>query len=131
MTAYYSTYYPIIRHIQFCNSSLMITQHPCSCTYKGGMKDGSLNFLNIIVRALYPDTRTRPYEIRIYLHHSVLIALTASPFRPTRPPTVVGKVCLVTYLESGLFPLDALNPLLPGLEPGTAQLTLTELHCWC
>ena len=113
MTAYYSTYYPIIRHIQFCNSSLMITQHPCSCTYKGGMKDGSLNFLNIIiitffcplgillhyfpVRALYPDTRTRPYEIRIYLHHSVLIALTASPFRPTRPPTVVGKVCLVTY----------------------------------
>ena len=58
------------------------------------------------VRALYPEPRTRPYEICIYLHCSALRALTAGRFRPTRPPTVVGKVCLVTSSESDLSPLD-------------------------
>ena len=56
------------------------------------------------VRALYPEPR--PYEILIYRHRSSLRALTAGRFRPTRPPTVVGKVCFVTSLESGLSPLD-------------------------
>ena len=64
----------------------------------------SLHFF--LVRALYPEPRTRPYEIRIYLHHSALRAFTAGQFRPTRPPTIVGKVCLVTSSESDLSPLD-------------------------
>ena len=42
------------------------------------------------------------YEIRIYLHRSALRALTAGRFKPTRPPTVVGKVFLVISSESGL-----------------------------
>ena len=57
------------------------------------------------VQALYPEPCTRVYEICIYLQRSALRVLTASRFRPTRPPTVVGKVCLVTSLESGLSPL--------------------------
>ena len=48
--------------------------------------------------------------------------------------TVVGKVCLVLIgvrpIPTG-YSLYALNPLLPGLKPGPAQSTLTELHCWC
>jgi hypothetical protein len=33
------------------------------------------------VQALYQEPCTRPYEIRIYLHSSVLRALTAGQFR--------------------------------------------------
>ena len=46
------------------------------------------------VWALYPEPRTRPYEIRIYRYRSLLRALTAGRFRPTRPQTVVGKVSM-------------------------------------
>ena len=76
-----------------------------------GLKKKKFRPLGIVlhyfpVQALYPEPRTRPYEICIYLHRSALRALTAGRFRPTRPPTVVGKVCLVTSSESGLSPLD-------------------------
>jgi hypothetical protein len=50
-----------------------------------------------LVQALYPEPCTRPYGIRIYLHSSALRALTASRFRPTRPATVVGKACFITF----------------------------------
>jgi hypothetical protein len=49
------------------------------------------------VQALYPEPCTRPYGIRIYLHSSALRALTAGRFRPTRPATVVGKACFITF----------------------------------
>jgi hypothetical protein len=49
------------------------------------------------VQALYPKPCTRPYEICIYHHSSVLRALTAGRFRPTRPATVVGKACFITF----------------------------------
>ena len=38
------------------------------------------------VGALYLEPRTKPYEIRLYLHCSLLRALTVRRFRPTRPP---------------------------------------------
>jgi hypothetical protein len=49
------------------------------------------------VQALYPEPCTQLYEIHIYRHSSVLRALTASRFRPTRPATVVGKACFITF----------------------------------
>jgi hypothetical protein len=49
------------------------------------------------VQALYPEPCTRPYGIRIYCHCSSLRALTAGRFRPTRPATVVGKACFITF----------------------------------
>jgi hypothetical protein len=49
------------------------------------------------VKALYPKPCTRPYGIRTYLHSSALRALTAGQFRPTRPATVVGKDCFITF----------------------------------
>jgi hypothetical protein len=49
------------------------------------------------VQALYPESCTWPYEIRIYRHSSVLRALTAGLFRPTRPAIVVGKACFITF----------------------------------
>jgi hypothetical protein len=58
------------------------------------------------VQALYPEPCTRPYGIRIYRHISSLWAMTAGRFRPTRPATVVGKACFLTFWESGLSPLD-------------------------
>ena len=83
------------------------------------------------VQALYPEPRTRPYDIRIYCHPSLLRALTTGRFRPTRPPTVVGKICFVTSSESRPIPtgysLYALNPLLPGLKPRPAPLALAEV----
>jgi hypothetical protein len=48
-------------------------------------------------RCCYLEPCTRPYEIRIYRHSSVLRALTAGRFRPTRPTTVVGKACFITF----------------------------------
>ena len=46
------------------------------------------------VWALYLEPHTRPYKFRIYRHRSALRALTAGRFRPTRPPTVVGRSAL-------------------------------------
>jgi hypothetical protein len=43
------------------------------------------------VQALYPEPCTLPYEIRIYRYSSVLRALTAGQFRPTRPATALGE----------------------------------------
>jgi hypothetical protein len=49
------------------------------------------------MQALYPEPCTRPYEIRIYRHSSVLGVLAAGRFRPTRPATVVGKAFFITF----------------------------------
>jgi hypothetical protein len=83
------------------------------------------------VQALYPEPCTRPYQIRIYHHSSVLRALTAGRFRPTRPATVVGKACFIYNLlgvrpAPTVYSLYALNPLLPGLEPRIPQSTLAK-----
>ena len=56
-----------------------------------------------------PEPRTRPYEIRIYLHGSLLKALNCLSVLAYKTPNSCGE---------GL------------LEPGPAQWTLTELHCW-
>ena len=40
---------------------------------------------------LYPEPRTQLYEIRIYLHHSALRALTAGRSRPTNPQQLWGR----------------------------------------
>ena len=82
------------------------------------------------VLALYPEPSTRSYEIRIYLHRSALRAVQAY-----NTPNSCGECLLVNPFGVRPFPtgysLYALNPLLQGLEPGPAQSTLTELHCWC
>jgi hypothetical protein len=49
------------------------------------------------VQVLYPEPCTRPYGIHIYSHSSSLRALTAGRFRPTRPTTVEGKACFITF----------------------------------
>ena len=61
------------------------------------------------VRAFYPEPRTRPYEIHIYLYGSLLKALNCLSVLAYKTPNSCGE---------GL------------LEPGPAQWTLTELHCW-
>ena len=87
------------------------------------------------VQALYPEPRTRLYEICIYLHCSSLRALNCRLVQAYETPNSCGEGLLSNLFRVRPIPtgysLCALNPLLPGLEPGPAQSTLTELHCWC
>ena len=89
------------------------------------------------VWALYPEprTRTRLYEIRIHLHCSLLRTLNCRLVKAYKTPNSCGEGLLGNLLGVRPIPtrysLHALNPLLPGLKPGPAYSTLTELHCWC
>ena len=85
--------------------------------------------------ALYPEPRTRLYEIPIYLYRSSLWELNCWSVQAYKTPNscgegLLGNLFRVRPIPTG-YSLYALNPLLPGLEPGPAQSTLTELHCWC
>ena len=46
------------------------------------------------VQVLYPEPHILLNEIRIYRHHSLLRALTAGWFRPTRPQQLWGRFAL-------------------------------------
>ena len=87
------------------------------------------------VQTLYLEPRSRPYEIRIYLHCSSLRALNCRSVQAYMTPNSCGEGLHVNLFGVRPIPtgysLHALNPLLPGLEPGPPKSTLIELHCWC
>ena len=60
------------------------------------------------VRALYPEPRTRPYEIRIYLHRSSLRVLNCRSVQAYKTPNSCGEGLLVNLfgvrpIPTGLF----------------------------